>query len=221
MGRERVSHTYLSWCQLISSEPGSPAQSTRSSATSRASVGSNSASGSFPRHLSSGKSHEQTLRDALSRDGIPASRPNRPAHTRTQSAGADLFADVAQMTLKSNADLNRAKARPQAQPSTPGTPGTPVPGPAARPSLFKSASYVSSTNIKSSGKVETSEERKIRKSRELGEGIQKDREKDPEKEKEREKRRMARRAARVQKVEPSTVEGRGSHSGSNESTRKK
>jgi len=124
------------------------------------------------------------------------------------------------MTLKSNADLNRAKPRPQAQPPTPGTPGTPVPGSAARPSLFKSASYVSSTNIKSSGKVETSEERKIRKSRELGEGIEKDREKDPEKEKERERRRMARRAARVQKVEPSTAEGRGSHSGSNESKKK-
>jgi hypothetical protein len=203
----------------MSSEPGSPAQSTRSSATSRASIGSNSGSGSFPRHLSTGKSHEQTLREALSRDGIPASRPNRPAHTRTQSAGADLFADVAQMTLKSNADLNRAKARPQPQPQPP-TPGTPIPGPAARPSLFKSASYVSSTNIKSSsgkGKTESAEERKIRKSRELGEGIEKDREKDPEKEKEREKRRMARRAARVQKVEPSgTV---GSHSGSNESTK--
>jgi hypothetical protein len=198
----------------MSSEPGSPAQSTRSSATSHASIGSSSASGSFPRHLSTGKSHEQTLREALSRDGIPASRPNRPAHTRSQSGGADLFADVAQMTLKSNADLNRARAKPQPQPPTP---GTPIPGPAARPSLFKSASYVSSTNIKSSGKgkTESSEERKIRKSRELGEGIEKDREKDPEKEKEREKRRMARRAARVQKVEPSgTV---GSHSGSNES----
>jgi hypothetical protein len=121
------------------------------------------------------------------------------------------------MTLKSNADLNRARAKPQPQPPTP---GTPIPGPAARPSLFKSASYVSSTNLKSSsgkGKTESSEERKIRKSRELGEGIEKDREKDPEKEKEREKRRMARRAARVQKVEPSgTV---GSHSGSNESTK--
>jgi len=127
------------------------------------------------------------------------------------------------MTLKSNADLNRAKARPQPQPPTPGTPATPVPGPAARPSLFKSASYVSSTNIKSSGngKSESAEERKIRKSRELGEGIEKDREKDPEKEKERERRRMARRAARVQKVEPSVAEGRGSHSGSNESTKKK
>jgi hypothetical protein len=125
------------------------------------------------------------------------------------------------MTLKSNADLNRAKAKPQSQPQPP-TPGTPIPGPAARPSLFKSASYVSSTNIKSSsgkGKTETSEERKIRKSRELGEGIEKDREKDPEKEKEREKRRMARRAARVPK--PPSVTAEGSTSGSNETTKKK
>jgi len=127
------------------------------------------------------------------------------------------------MTLKSNADLNRARAKPQpqSQPQPP-TRGTPVPGPSARPSLFKSASYVSSTNIKSSGgkgKTETSEERKIRKSRELGEGIAKDREKDPEKEKEREKRRMARRAARAPKA-PS-VAAEGSHSGSNGSTTKK
>lgn len=126
------------------------------------------------------------------------------------------------MTLKSNADLNRAQARPQPKPPTPGIPN--IPGPAARPSLFKSESYVSSPNIKSSsnGKTESSEERKIRKSRELGEGIEKDRDKDPEKEKEREKRRMARRAARVQKVDPSVSVGDpGSQSGSTESTKKK
>ena len=214
---------FYAYTQLTSSEPGSPSHSTRSSATSRASKGSNTASGSFPRHLSTGKSHAETLREALSRDGIPASRPDRKARTRSQSAGADLFADVAQMTLKSNADINRAQAQARPQPPRSSTPGTPIPGPSARPSLFKSASYVSSPSIKSSGngKRETSEERKIRKARELGEGIVKEKEKDPEKEKEREKRRMARRAARVQKVDPSgTVEGQESHSGPHENERK-
>jgi len=128
------------------------------------------------------------------------------------------------MTLKSNADIQRAEAQARPQPQRQASSGTPIPGPSARPSLFKSASYVSSPSVKTSGngKRETSEERKIRKARELGEGIVKEKEKDPEKEKEREKRRMARRAARVQKVDPSgTAEGQEDHSGTDGSTKKK
>lgn len=221
VGESKLIHT-SDWKQLTNSGPGSPSQSTRSSVTSRASQRSNSASGSFPRHLSTGKSHEETLRDALSRDGIPASRP-KPKHTRSASAGADLFADVAQMTLKSNADMNRAQAQANRAPPTPSK--TNVPGPAARPSLFKSASYVSSPNIKSSsissGKKESSEDRKIRKKKEADQGIEKDREKDPEKEKEREMRRMMRRAARATRAGPENAVVEGSTSGSNETTKKK
>jgi hypothetical protein len=130
------------------------------------------------------------------------------------------------MTLKSNADNNRAQARAKL-PSNPGTSSIPIPGPSARPSIFKSASYVSSSNLKSDatssvgkssgGERETSEQRKIRKLREKEEGIGKQREKDPEKEREREKRRVERRAARVTQAGPEieVKAGDGSTSESN------
>lgn len=124
------------------------------------------------------------------------------------------------MTLQSNAKENRAQAsaQTQARPQTPqekGPSATTAP-PSPRPSLFKSASYVSSSTLKtSSGKKEkeTSEQRKERKLRE--EGIEKDREKDPEKEKEREKRRIERRAARTVKPASGGKGGDESNSGSN------
>jgi hypothetical protein len=126
------------------------------------------------------------------------------------------------MTLQSNAD-NRAQAQAQAQAEaqanrptpSPVTPGKPsIPGPAARPSLFKSASYISSSNLKA--KKETTEQRNIRKAREMGEGIEKDKDKDLEKEKEREMRRMERRAAR--RAQAGVKDG--STSGSNETAQK-
>lgn len=176
--------------KLIHSEPPSPSSfSSRSSATSRPSARSNSTSGSFPRHLP-GKSDQERLRDALHREPKKEERPK--FHTRNSST-SDLFADVARMTLRSNASNNRTTT-PAVETPKPRPPPTGAPASPGRPSIFKSASYVSSSGMSNGSGAGRSKKDKERRAKD------KDRVKDEdgirERDRDREKRRAARHAAR-------------------------
>lgn len=187
--RHSLGDAELVWGGAV--EPTSPgAFSSRSSATSRPSIRSNS---SLARSQSGRAGpQEDATRDARSRQGSHEGTGERPPiRSRQSTYESDLFSDVARMTLQSNAKNNRAgQATP---PPTPGaTDAPPRPNP---PPTLRRTSTKDRLETRALSGMNDSKREKDRSSRPKDPLL--DKERDPVREQERKEERERRRAART------------------------